>query len=40
MSERSVDDALDRARKFPSGWGYPLVSGHNGLRGSGGLKEV
>ena len=35
MSERASDEALAQARDFPSGWGYPLVSGHNGARGGG-----
>ena len=36
MSERASDEVLAQARDFPSGWGYPLVSGHNGARDHGG----
>lgn len=39
MSERATDETLALGRDFPSGWGYPLVSGHNGLRGTGGEER-
>ncbi len=39
MSERSTDEAIALARNFPSGWGYPVVSGHNGPRGPGGSER-
>ncbi|MEY4510198.1 MAG: hypothetical protein RLZZ450_2320 [Pseudomonadota bacterium] len=39
MSERAVDDSLKFAREFESGWGYPLVSGHNGAREEGGVER-
>lgn len=40
MSERATDQAIGLARAFPSGWGYPLVSGHNGPRGAGGSERA
>lgn len=39
MSEKATDEALRLARDFPSGWGYPLVSGHNGPREPGGSER-
>ncbi|WDT73456.1 MAG: membrane dipeptidase (plasmid) [Candidatus Manganitrophus sp.] len=39
MSERATDETLALGRDFPSGWGYPLISGHNGPRGTGGEER-
>jgi hypothetical protein len=38
MSHLSVEEALDIAESIPNG-GYPLVSGHSGVRGWGGNTE-
>jgi microsomal dipeptidase-like Zn-dependent dipeptidase len=42
MSERAVDATLRVAENFAdtAGGGYPLMSGHNGLRGNGGSERL